>query len=188
MMYCHKCLHQQPEGTIFCDVCGTSLLSSLPMTGSPTPNSLAAHSQQSLRQDLTPSTPVSTISYPSVSGVQAATDGSHDEGLATRIRLRLSGGKAFHLTGKTSYVIGRRGDEYAAPPDVDLADWDGAAAGVSRTHAAIRITRNGIFIEDLNSTNETIQNSYRLLPRQLYPLADGDQLRLGALMLIVTIS
>jgi pSer/pThr/pTyr-binding forkhead associated (FHA) protein len=51
----------------------------------------------------------------------------------------------------------------------------------------IHIRSEGCFVEDLASTNETLLNFYRLLPRQLYPLKDGDQLRLGTLAVLVIV-
>ncbi len=42
---------------------------------------------------------------------------------------------------------------------------------------------DGIYIEDLNSTNFTFLNRIRLQPGQAYPLKDGDEIRLGVLTL-----
>jgi pSer/pThr/pTyr-binding forkhead associated (FHA) protein len=60
-------------------------------------------------------------------------------------------------------------------------------AGVSRMHALIHARHEGFFIEDLGSTNETLLNFFRLLPKQLYPLKDRDQLRFGMLPALVII-
>ncbi|HKV86250.1 MAG TPA: FHA domain-containing protein [Ktedonobacterales bacterium] len=105
-----------------------------------------------------------------------------------RIRLRLSSGKTFELAGKNRYLIGRRDPRRNLTPEVDLEDWNGAASGVSREHAMIYVTPEGVFIEDLESINETIINNCRLLPRQRYPLADGEQLRLGSVTLWVVMT
>jgi len=69
-----------------------------------------------------------------------------------------------------------------------LTEWNGAACGVSRQHAMIYVTEDGVWIEDLESLNETIRNEFRLMPRQRYPLEDGDELRLGSITLLVVIS
>src|SRR5579862_470713 len=95
------------------------------------------------------------------------------------ILLRLPDGQLFELQGKPQYLIGRRDPANKVLPEVDLTDWNGAAAGVSRTHASIYMTPIGVYVEDLESRNETIHNGYRLLPRQRYRLDDGDELRLG---------
>jgi len=230
MMRCNQCRHELPDGSLFCDACGASLLPGAPDPSNGTPNAPArvdgsdpaslpraehfasangAAGQikgpgglswirptmppQLPRTDVTPATPL-----PAQPRQQASFGGafSHQSdahahgGVATtqlRIRLRLMNGKAFELAGKQDYIIGRR-DPNGKMPDVDLTDWNGAASGVSRQHAAIHVTAEGVSIEDLESLNETIRNGYRLLPRQRYPLQDGDELRLGSIALLVVIS
>lgn len=229
MMRCNQCRHELPDGSLFCDVCGASLLPDAPDSAhmSPhTPTSMGGIDPASLaraqnaanaasaaqvkgpgglswirnttppqmpRTDVTPATPLSAqprpqasagIPYKLQSGTQARPDAAATK---RRIRLRLMTGKAFELTGKQRYIIGRR-DPNGEMPDVDLTDWNGAASGISRQHAAIHVSSEGVSIEDLESLNETIRNGYRLLPRQRYPLEDGDELRLGSISLLVVIS
>ena len=97
----------------------------------------------------------------------------------------LTGGQTFELAGKTQYLIGRRDPANNVMPDIDLTNWYGAAKGVSRVHASLYITSIGVFVEDLESRNETMRNEDRLLPRQRYALKDGDVLRLGQMVLHV---
>jgi hypothetical protein len=97
----------------------------------------------------------------------------------------LTGGQTFELAGKAQYLIGRRDPANNVMPDVDLTNWYGAANGVSRVHASLYITPIGVFVEDLESRNETMRNEDRLLPRQRYALKDGDVLRLGQMVLHV---
>ena len=99
--------------------------------------------------------------------------------------IMLNDGQTFELTGKSQYLIGRRDPRNNVSPDVDLTNWNGAADGVSRVHATLYVTSIGVFIEDLESRNETFRNSDRLLPRQRYTLQDGDVLRLGLMTLNV---
>jgi len=100
----------------------------------------------------------------------------------------MTNGKTFELSGKSSYLVGRRDVSARIFPDVDLSDWNGAASGVSRCHASIHVTPSGVFVEDLERLNETHRNGYRLLAKQRYPLVDGDELRLGAVTLLIVIS
>ncbi|HLJ81587.1 MAG TPA: FHA domain-containing protein [Ktedonobacterales bacterium] len=193
MLQCQKCFHELPDGTMFCDVCGTSLLS-----GAPAPKSDAASAgvfesyrvtpSQLPRTDMTPATPPRAFGNARGGMEQTRTDGGIRVATSRRIRLRLSNGKTFELTGKSDYLIGRRDHRLERQPDVDLTDWNGAAYGVSRQHAMIYVTEDGIWIEDLESLNETIRNEYRLMPRQRYPLEDGDELRLGSITLLVVLS
>jgi len=90
--------------------------------------------------------------------------------------------------GQSTYLVGRRDVDQQLFPDVDLHDWDGAVAGVSRRHLMIRVIGDVVSIEDLESRNSTILNGYRLFPHQQYPLVDGDEIRLGDITLLVTIT
>lgn len=230
MMRCNQCRHELPDGSLFCDACGASLLPGAPDSSNAAPHALARvrgidptslgraeasaganigaasvkgpgglswirHTTppQLPRTDLTPATPLPAQPRPQAGAgslhMLQSDQQKHSDGAATRrrVRLRLMNGKAFELAGKLDYVIGRR-DPNGQMPDVDLTDWNGAACGVSRQHAAIHISADGVSVEDLESLNETIRNGYRLLPHQRYPLEDGDELRLGSIALLVVIS
>jgi FHA domain len=102
------------------------------------------------------------------------------------IHLQL-GREVFELSGQNTYLVGRRDVDQHLFPDIDLHDWDGAGAGVSRRHLIIRVLGNVFSIEDLESRNSTIVNGYRLFPHQQYPLVDGDEIRLGDITLLVNI-
>lgn len=163
-MKCEHCLAEMDNGAIFCDFCGHEL-------------SVRRHAS---RPTALPVTPVPT-------GVPVAPQPQIErevERLPSAIALQLVSGQGFILRGKADYVIGRVGVGRERP-DVDLAQWYGYEAGVSREHLAVHVRREGVFIEDMDSRNETIHNGYRLLPRQWYPLRDGDELRLGAIILRV---
>jgi hypothetical protein len=103
------------------------------------------------------------------------------------IQLQL-GRDIFELSGQNTYLVGRRDLDQNLFPDVDLHDWDGADAGVSRRHLIIRALGNVFSIEDLESRNSTIVNGYRLFPHQQYPLVDGDEIRMGDITLLVNIT
>ncbi len=105
---------------------------------------------------------------------------------ARLIQLQL-GRELFELSGQSSYLVGRHDPDQQLFPDVDLHDWDGAAAGVSRRHLMIRVIGNIVSIEDLESRNSTILNGYRLFPHQQYPLVDNDEVRMGDITLLVRI-
>jgi pSer/pThr/pTyr-binding forkhead associated (FHA) protein len=102
------------------------------------------------------------------------------------IQLQL-GRDIFELVGQSTYLVGRRDVDQQLFPDVDLHDWDGADAGVSRRHLMIRVIGDVVSIEDLESRNSTILNGYRLFPHQQYPLVDGDEVRIGDITVLVRI-
>jgi len=81
--------------------------------------------------------------------------------------------------------IGRLDAASATFPDLDLTSYGGLERGVSRRHA--KITRQGqeIFIEDLGSVNGTFLNGKRLTPYLQHPLASGDEIQMGKLVLYI---
>lgn len=66
---------------------------------------------------------------------------------------------------------------------VDLTRYRAGLLGVSRQHAAIHAGDNGYVIEDLNSTNGTWVNETPLKPETPFALANGDNIRLGELII-----
>ena len=188
MIYCEKCFRENRDGTLFCDGCGTSLLSS---GAGVTPKSGSGAGRMRItpphmpRSDMTPATPVRAQRQPAG---QDAVQHSGTTVAVRRIRLRLTNGKVLELAGKSSYLIGRYDAAAGQTPDVDLTEWNGAACGVSRRHAMLHVLEDGVYIEDLESLNETVRNNFRLLPHQLYLLEEGDELRLGSISLLVVLS
>jgi pSer/pThr/pTyr-binding forkhead associated (FHA) protein len=85
------------------------------------------------------------------------------------------------LGGKGEYIIGRVSEGQSIVPDVDLEPYDAYQAGVSRLHARIRLTDQGMSITDLGSSNGTRVNNKRLKPHLEHPLTHKDIVRLGRL-------
>jgi pSer/pThr/pTyr-binding forkhead associated (FHA) protein len=71
--------------------------------------------------------------------------------------------------------------------EVDLNEIGAADLGVSRLHALMQYDNNnhGIYITDLNSTNGTYVNGFKLPANARSRLRDGDELQLGHLKLTV---
>jgi len=78
-----------------------------------------------------------------------------------------------YLAADEPQVIGRSSDQ------IPLSDH-----GVSRRHAELRPTRDGWVIRDLDSSNGTYVNGQRILTPT--PLRHGDQVRVGASLLVFT--
>ncbi len=85
-----------------------------------------------------------------------------------------------------SITLGRLDPVGGIYPDVDLSSLDGTGRGVSRQHARLAILTNALYILDLSSTNGTYLNDRHLQPYKPYPLANGDELWLGELRLLVS--
>jgi pSer/pThr/pTyr-binding forkhead associated (FHA) protein len=90
--------------------------------------------------------------------------------------------------GKTTIVIGREDPVSAIFPDIDLDPHGGLESGVGRQHAQITLQSGSLFVEDLSSVNGSYLNRQRIPPRQPEALHDGDEIRLGKLVLVYAMS
>jgi pSer/pThr/pTyr-binding forkhead associated (FHA) protein len=103
------------------------------------------------------------------------------------LKERDSGKKfSFDANGVTELTLGRSDPDTGAAPDVDLTECDAADKGVSRRHAVIiRKEEGALCILDKNAANGTYLNGQRLVANQARILRDGDEIRLGYLVLVV---
>jgi len=85
---------------------------------------------------------------------------------------------------KPEILIGRIDPQQGSFPDIDLTDFDTDKSSVSRQHVRLIALGEGVFIEDLESTNYTFLNKAKLEPAVRYPLNDGDEIRIGGVVLI----
>jgi hypothetical protein len=192
MILCQNCLREYPDGASYCDNCGEPLVTTGPARRktarpAPTPPQDGADSVAGPRVTPTPAAPEDLP--PASFAPPSAWPPGPAPGAPpiTSVRIRLNSGQTFELKGKSAYLIGRRDEASGIYPDLDLTPYGGFEEGVSRSHAVIHVRPDGCFVEDLASTNETLLDFHRLLPRQLYPLKDGAQLRFGSLSALIII-
>jgi pSer/pThr/pTyr-binding forkhead associated (FHA) protein len=88
-------------------------------------------------------------------------------------------GQVLHLAGRSEYTIGRISDGQPILPDVDLSTYDAFSQGVSRLHVSLKITKNGVVVNDLGSSNGTRVNGKKIIPHVEYLINHGDTLALG---------
>jgi pSer/pThr/pTyr-binding forkhead associated (FHA) protein len=69
-------------------------------------------------------------------------------------------------------------------PEIDLDPYGAQEDGVGRKHAQLVLQGGQVCIEDLDSVNGTAVNKQKLAPHQPRPLKDGDELRLGKMVII----
>ena len=95
-----------------------------------------------------------------------------------------SGSRKLKFTPEKDIYIGRSDQESLHNPDINLEEDGGGELGVSRNHAMIKFDKmgEGLVILDLNSTNGTYLNQYRLPPELPYPLKNGDEVQFGNLL------
>lgn len=130
--------------------------------------------------------PLSQVTVTSASGcanAQAATPGISSEEAVARSQayaaLEAVGGQpVFYLTREIS-TIGRS-------PDNDVSLHDTSHSGtISRHHARLVWQSEGVFVEDLGSSNGTHVNGERLLAEVQKQIFDNDEIRFGAARFIV---
>lgn len=100
------------------------------------------------------------------------------------LKLRDYDAAPIRVTLEKDKVVGRKSGDYE--PDVDLSDFNAYERGVSRQHAVFRLQNDTVVIIDKNSANSTFLNGQRLVPEQPRILRDGDEVRLGQLVLRVS--
>lgn len=149
--------HDNPDGSAFCDECGERLTEQSGVA--------VADAQQPIATPapVLSSSPVAVAAVPKLV-VQADN-------------------AAFDLAGKSEVLIGREDPISNIYPDIDLTPHGGEEGGVSRLHAKLFINSGQYLVEDQNSTNFTFINRQKLAPKTPTPIKDGDELRLGRVIM-----
>lgn len=156
---CPACGHANIAGSVFCEECGTQL------------SSVAATPQPKIQQSFAP----------------PADQASFQPGLAfvTGRLLLLDSNVSLPIpTGKQAIVLGREDPVSGIFPDIDLDPHGAHEAGVGRKHAQLVAKGGQVFLEDLDSVNGTVINKQKISPHQPHPIKDGDELRLGKLVIV----
>ncbi len=165
MVRCPVCQTEHPENDPFCDTCGAYL----PGSNQTETDLMAAAELTWMEREETREAAEKDITSPLSLKLTIPDSGRHVE---------------VPLTNEIN--IGRLDSVIACLPEVDLTSDDGLEKGVSRRHAKITRRGNGVFIEDLGSVNGTFLNHKRLVPYLPQALKNGDELRLGKLILWVS--
>jgi pSer/pThr/pTyr-binding forkhead associated (FHA) protein len=89
------------------------------------------------------------------------------------------------MTVKPKLIIGREDPSINYIPDLNLSEFNGQGAGVSRQHAFIVEEDGQLFLLDNNSKNGTFHNNRKLDSHEQVPLQDGDLIVLGRLPVVL---
>lgn len=162
MINCPDCGSEQPEGALFCGECGRFLLEAPQRATTPLPFSQFGR--------LPKPPPLADGDLELIEDTKKVTF------IIPSSRRRLQQ----ELTHEI--MVGRADEEAGLHPQLDLTPFQGGAHGVSREHASFQLTRQGVVIIDLGSTNGTYLNSYRLAAHQAYQVQDGDEIHFGDLL------
>ena len=173
MQRCPNCGHTNRAGIVFCENCGASLIGKMPLDT----KSLDSSSEEERAEMGIDSSVLADVK---VQGIATFEEGAS-------LRLELEGSpEPILFKPKTETIFGRRDPATGAMPDIDLTPFAGYRMGVSRRHAAIRRSdEQALDLWDLGSSNGTYLNGQRLSAHRPYRLHDGDELRLGQMMIRV---
>ncbi len=161
MIKCPYCQHTVLEGALFCDECGLNLWS----------DAQDHVSTRKLEEE--------TNEFSVKSGWGTATFQDRNQVI---IHIRDSV-EPIIISPEVEFIVGRKDPASGTVPDLDLSPHGALEKGVSRTHAALRRGEDVLSIVDLDSANGTYLNGQRLAAHQPRLLRDGDEVRLGKLIL-----
>ncbi len=163
MIECPSCSHQEFVGTLYCSECGSRLMHSAPVPTVEIP-------AEELKDQ------------PEATKPSASAGPDLKSGAIMGLRV-METGEVISLIGRDNFTLGRAVKDQAVIPDIDLDRYQAYDHGVSRIHAEIRLTSEGVEVKDLDSVNGTIVNGEQIPSQESQPLRHGDTLQLGRLHL-----
>jgi len=162
MIKCAYCQHKNVEGSLFCEDCGFAIWKS--------------EKQQQLTAQI--NNDVSDTSVKAGWGTS-----TFQEGNEIVVHIRDAGNPILINMALEEVLFGRVDEASGTKPTLDLSPHGGLEKGVSRIHAAIRRGEGVISLVDLDSSNGTYLNGQRLASHQPRILRDGDEVRMGKLIM-----
>lgn len=161
MIRCPNCHHENMEGALFCEECGLNLW------------------EDSQEDIATRELDGDSDEFSVKSGWGTAT---FEEKNQVIIHVR-DVPEPLTISVGEELLIGRQDAASGILPDLDLTPLGALEKGVSRIHAALRRGEEVLSIVDLDSANGTFLNGQRLAAHQPRLLRDGDEIRLGKLVM-----
>ena len=162
MQLCPHCGHNNREGTLFCEECGR------PLFGDALGAATATKQLQNVPDELGMKATWGTARF------------NREGSIIIHIR---DATEPIVLQPRQQTVFGRTDPTSDSKPDLDLSPYGALEKGISRMHAAIQRGEEALTLVDLGSVNGTYLNGQRLTPNQPRVLRDGDEVRLGKLII-----
>ncbi len=161
MIRCPACDHETYEGALFCPACGAALVAALAKT-------------RALHAGYPPPSP-------------SASPTPRPERMPGRqVVLFLQDGQRIALPPGERWSLGRAVSNQPVLPDIDLSPYGAYEMGVSRLHATLHFSPQGLLtITDMGSSNGTQVDGVQIPPHKPYPLRDGSVILLGKMLLRV---
>jgi hypothetical protein len=181
---CPTCQHVNIAGSAFCENCGAQLSPVQPPAQKPAPAvppPIAPEDQPTYAPAAPPAKSSQTPA--DIQAVSPTPAHVGVESIEGRLVIKDTNVILTIPPGKKLIVMGREDPVSGIFPDIDLDPHSGHEAGVGRRHAQLILQEGQVYVEDLDSVNGTAVNKQRLTSRQPHPLNDGDELRLGKMVM-----
>jgi len=166
MIQCPNCKHYELPGALFCSECGNQLVTVDTLT-----SPLAGQAVENISLD-------EHESSPAFESIKDKSTLIKDKVISLKI---IEADRVIHLTGRSEYTLGRIAKGQPILPEFDLSEFKAYDQGVSRLHAAIKVSVQRVSIMDLGSANGTRVNGQKIVSNVEYPLKNGDVIALGKL-------
>lgn len=164
MTVCPKCQHENDDGVQICTYCGAPLIDLLDRAATRTLDNTNF-------EEGTPKW------------------GSARFGMRTILSIGVEGKLdtfTFDANVIDKLVIGRGDPRTGEMPEINLSGFNAIEKGVSRRHAFIVRRDGSLYLVDNDSANGTFLNGQKLVAQQPRVLRDGDDIRLGYLVIRIT--
>lgn len=190
-LVCAHCGAELQPNNVFCEMCGTRV--SVQKTPVAEPNVPALADVRIQQASPIPSTLVTgpgsamggrTVMVGAPHAMAAPPVPAIARPPRASLIIRASGAALAFPAGQTKVLVGRQDPVRGIFPEIDLTDHGGDEGGVSRRHAHIAYEDGQFTLEDLNSVNGTFVNGVRVPSGERSPITEGDEIRLGRVLLV----
>ncbi|NJK79192.1 MAG: FHA domain-containing protein [Chloroflexaceae bacterium] len=192
---CPQCGAAVIPGQAFCDECGFPLLANATPVPVPQEEATPAVPPQqhypAPQPFSLPPNPAAAAGQPAYTPPPASSPGkgaSLPREALSHVRLIIPHrGVSLTLPSASQAMVGRADPVSKVYPDIDLTPYGGLEQGVGRRHLRMYINQGQVYVDDLQSTNGSFLNGNKLLPGKPRTVQDGDELRLGNMVLRIQI-